>query len=106
MSHFQITGGAPLEGALPVHGAKNSVLPILAACLLAREQVVLHNCPDLTDVTAALAILEHLGCSTRREGDTVAVSYTHLDVYKRQEVARGTVIEVRFVNDSISDYAG
>ena len=35
MSHFQITGGAPLEGALPVHGAKNSVLPILAACLLA-----------------------------------------------------------------------
>ena len=73
MSHFQITGGAPLEGALPVHGAKNSVLPILAACLLAREQVVLHNCPDLTDVTAALAILEHLGCSTRREGDTVVV---------------------------------
>ena len=73
MSYFQITGGAPLEGALPVHGAKNSVLPILAACLLAREQVVLHNCPDLTDVTAALAILEHLGCSTRREGDTVVV---------------------------------
>lgn len=73
MSYFQITGGTPLEGALPVHGAKNSVLPILAACLLAREQVVLHNCPDLTDVTAALAILEHLGCQTKREGDTVVV---------------------------------
>ena len=74
MSYFQITGAAPLEGALRVHGAKNSVLPILAACLLARDQVVLHNCPELTDVTAALAILEHLGCRTAREGGTVVVS--------------------------------
>lgn len=73
MSYFQITGGTPLEGALPVHGAKNSVLPILAACLLARDQVVLHNCPELTDVAAALAILEHLGCKTKREGDTVVI---------------------------------
>ena len=34
MSYFQITGGIPLEGICPIHGAKNSVLPILAACLL------------------------------------------------------------------------
>ena len=73
MSYFQITGGTPLEGALRVHGAKNSVLPILAACLLAREQVVLHNCPDLTDVTAALAILRHLGFDARREADAIVV---------------------------------
>lgn len=74
MSYFLITGGTPLEGALRVHGAKNSVLPILAACLLAREQVTLHNCPELTDVTAALSILEHLGCRAGREGDTVTVA--------------------------------
>jgi len=74
MSYFQIAGGTPLEGVMPVHGAKNSVLPILAACLLAREQVVLRNCPHLTDVSAALAILEHLGCRTKWEGDTIIVS--------------------------------
>ena len=74
MSYFQITGGSPLRGAIPVHGAKNSVLPILAACLLARGEVTLRNCPELTDVSAALAILEHLGFSARREGDAVTVT--------------------------------
>lgn len=74
MSYFQITGGSPLRGAIPVHGAKNSVLPILAACLLAKGEVVLHNCPELTDVTAALEILAGLGCRSKREEDTVIVS--------------------------------
>ena len=71
MSEFHISGGIPLEGELTIHGAKNSVLPILAACLLARRQVVIHNCPRLTDVAAALTILERLGCLYRWEGDTV-----------------------------------
>lgn len=74
MSYFQISGGIPLKGAVPVHGAKNSVLPILAACLLARGEVTLHNCPELTDVSAALEILKHLGCGSRRSGETVTVS--------------------------------
>ena len=54
MSELLVSGGTPLEGELTVHGAKNSVLPILAACLLTREQVTIHNCPRLTDVAAAL----------------------------------------------------
>ena len=61
MSVMYLRGGTPLEGELAVHGAKNSVLPILAACLLARGPVVLRNCPQLTDVTAALNILRRLG---------------------------------------------
>ena len=76
MSYFQITGGSRLEGVIPVHGAKNGVLPILAACLLARGEVTLHNCPGLTDVSAALDILAHLGCGSRREGETVTVTPT------------------------------
>lgn len=76
MSEFHIFGGVPLEGELTVHGAKNSALPILAACLLARREVVLRNCPDLTDVDAALKILNHLGCAARREGDAVIVCPT------------------------------
>lgn len=74
MSYFQITGGSPLEGVCPIHGAKNSVLPILAACLLAEGEITLHHCPDLTDVSAALDILSHLGRSVRRDGSTVTVS--------------------------------
>ena len=73
MSVMYICGGRPLEGELSVHGAKNSVLPILAACLLARGPVTLTNCPQLTDVTAAIGILRHLGCRVEQEGHTVTV---------------------------------
>ena len=73
MSVMYLRGGTPLEGELAVHGAKNSVLPILAACLLAREPVTLHNCPRLTDVSAALGILRRLGCRVEQEGHTITV---------------------------------
>ena len=62
MSAYVIEGGRPLEGSVEVHGAKNSVLPILAACLLAPGTCVIQNCPRLSDVEASLAILQHLGC--------------------------------------------
>ena len=73
MSYYQIRGGRPLRGTVPVSGAKNSVLPILAATLLNGGKNVLHNCPDLRDVRSAIAILRYLGCRVRREGDTVTV---------------------------------
>ena len=65
MSELLITGGRPLEGEVPIQGAKNSVLPILAATLLARGQVVLEGCPRLRDVDASIAILRYLGCIAR-----------------------------------------
>ena len=74
MSFYEITGGRPLEGKVAVQGAKNSVLPILAAALLAPGVSVIHNCPDLTDVNAAIDILRLLGCSVTREGDTVTIN--------------------------------
>ena len=76
MSVMYLRGGTPLEGELAVHGAKNSVLPILAACLLAQGPVTLYNCPRLTDVTAALGILRRLGCRVEQEGHTIAVDST------------------------------
>ena len=78
MSYYEIQGGRPLYGSLAVHGAKNSVLPILAACLLAPGQSVIHNCPDLSDVAATLDILRLLGCRADREGDTVIIDATAL----------------------------
>lgn len=74
MSHFLIRGGRPLFGTVQVQGAKNSVLPILSATLLAPGESVIRNCPDLSDVTAALDILRTLGCTVRREGRTVYVN--------------------------------
>ena len=73
MSFFEITGHRPLYGDLTVQGAKNSVLPILAACILAPGESVLENCPRLSDVDATLNILRGLGCRVRRDGGTVAV---------------------------------
>ncbi len=73
MSVFTIRGGHPLSGSVPIQGAKNSVLPILAATLLAPGECMIHNCPRLTDVEFTLDILRHLGCKVSREGETVTV---------------------------------
>lgn len=73
MSAFLVEGGRPLVGTARVHGAKNSVLPILAATILCRGVSIVHNCPDLSDVRSSIAILEHLGCRVVRTGDTVTV---------------------------------
>lgn len=73
MSFFEITGRRRLSGRLSVHGAKNSVLPILAACILSPGECVIRNCPDLSDVRATLAILRELGCKVWREEDAVVV---------------------------------
>ncbi len=73
MSVFTIEGCRPLSGSVAIQGAKNSVLPILAATLLSPETCVIHNCPRLTDVEHTIAILRHLGCKVEREGDTVTV---------------------------------
>ena len=79
MSYYEIQGGRPLSGALAVHGAKNSVLPILAACLLVSGQNVIHNFPDLSDVSATLDILRLLGCRVEREEDTVTIDASGLN---------------------------
>ncbi len=73
MQYYQIRGGSPLRGSISVSGAKNSVLPILAATLLTGGKTLLHNCPDLRDVRSALKILEHLGCTARRQGSDILV---------------------------------
>ena len=73
MSQIIIQGGERLEGALRVQGAKNSVLPILAATILHPGQTVLRGCPRLSDVEASIRILRHLGCRARWEGDALVV---------------------------------
>lgn len=73
MQKLVIEGGAPLEGDIFLHGAKNSALPILAGVLLCDGETVLENCPRLTDVFAACRILTHLGCRCMIQEHTVTV---------------------------------
>ncbi len=76
MEKLAINGGRRLDGKVMLQGSKNSALPILSACVTVNGISVIHNCPDLTDVTAALKILEHIGCRIKREGHTVIVDST------------------------------
>ena len=80
MSHLNIKGGCRLEGETDIQGAKNSVLPILAATLLTADEVELRGCPRLRDVDASVHILGDLGCKTRWEGEnTLLVDTRGLD---------------------------
>lgn len=73
MDSIIIRGGRRLSGEIDVQGSKNSTLPILAATVLVNGISVIHNCPYLTDVDAAIEILRHLGCKVKRENHTVTV---------------------------------
>jgi UDP-N-acetylglucosamine 1-carboxyvinyltransferase len=61
MEKFVIHGGVPLSGELTAAGNKNAALPILAACLLTDEELILHRVPRIRDTEAQLALLERLG---------------------------------------------
>lgn len=74
MSKLVIDGGNPISGEICVQGAKNAVLPILAATVLADGECVIHNCPRLRDVDKTDLVLEGLGCKVKREGNTVMVN--------------------------------
>ncbi len=68
-----INGGKTLYGSVSVHGAKNAVLPLLAAALLTRDEVVIENCPYITDVENMIGLLRDLGADVERDGRNVSV---------------------------------
>lgn len=63
MEKFIIDGGYPLKGEITPSGNKNAALPLLAACTLTDEPVILHNVPDIKDVRTMRELLESLGVS-------------------------------------------
>ncbi len=81
MENLVINGGRRLSGEINVQGAKNSALPILAACVLVKGESVIHNCPDLSDIDAAIKILRHLGCKVNKENNTVTVDSNEISCY-------------------------
>lgn len=71
MSKYIINGGKKLYGKVNINGAKNSVLPLLATCLLTDEPVIIHNCPEISDVRNMCKIIVNLGCKVTHEKDTI-----------------------------------
>jgi UDP-N-acetylglucosamine 1-carboxyvinyltransferase len=68
MEKFHIEGGIPLHGEVTPGGNKNSALPLLAACLLTEEPIVLHNVPAIQDVRCMRELLQSLGVSILETG--------------------------------------
>ncbi|MGN0106134.1 MAG: UDP-N-acetylglucosamine 1-carboxyvinyltransferase [Hominilimicola sp.] len=73
MGKLIIDGGEKISGEICVQGAKNAVLPILAATVMADGVCVIKNCPSLRDVDKTNLVLERLGCTVTREENAVTV---------------------------------
>jgi len=83
MDKLIITGGVPLKGEITVSGAKNAVLPILTAALLAEEPVTLSNIPHLNDVTTIMELLGRMGVQlTVDERMNIEIDASDVDNYK------------------------
>lgn len=79
MSKYIITGGNELYGDVDIKGAKNSVLPLLAASILTDEKVIIHNCPQITDVQNMARILVKLGAKVEFEEDTIVIDPSNVN---------------------------
>ena len=73
MQKLIINGGKRLGGEIALQGAKNAALPIIAATVLCSEEVILHNCPRISDTYSAMRILTYLGCRAGFEDRNTAV---------------------------------
>lgn len=71
---FLVKGGARLQGSVKVDGAKNSVLKLMAAALLAEGTTTLRNCPEILDVPLMQKVLEGLGCEVELAGPVVRIT--------------------------------
>ncbi|MEO0116926.1 MAG: UDP-N-acetylglucosamine 1-carboxyvinyltransferase [candidate division WOR-3 bacterium] len=85
MDKFLIKGGKRLKGEVVVASAKNAVLPLMAASILAEGEVRLKNVPDLMDVRTMSTLLSSFGCLVKREG-------------------KDLIIDPKGINNLIADY--
>jgi UDP-N-acetylglucosamine 1-carboxyvinyltransferase len=74
LSKFLVTGGKELQGKVDVSGAKNAILPIIAASILTSDKVILEEAPDLLDVQVMSQVIESLGGKVKRNGKKIYIS--------------------------------
>ena len=78
MAKIIVKKSNPLKGKVKIDGAKNAVLPIIAATLLVKGKSVLHEVPDLTDVHVISDLIRHLGAEVEYKDNTLTVDASNL----------------------------
>lgn len=78
MDKFVIEGGVPLEGEIAIGGAKNSALPVLAACLLTADRVTLDRIPPVRDIATMEKLLKHIGAQVTVKNSRVMVEASRI----------------------------
>ncbi|MFZ5352679.1 MAG: UDP-N-acetylglucosamine 1-carboxyvinyltransferase [Bacillota bacterium] len=73
MDRYLVNGGKKIQGEIRVDGAKNAVLPILAATIINSNESVIHNVPELRDVDTLIGVLKTIGCKCFFENNTLIV---------------------------------
>ena len=92
MSTFEIEGGVPLRGTVRASGNKNAILPMIAACILTDQEMVLDNVPDIIDVRHMLEAIVELGGKVERSGERVSI---HVAQVRSSELSRELCNKVR-----------
>ena len=79
MCKYIVSGGNKIEGKLNIRGAKNSILPIMAATILNENKSIIHNVPNISDVYTMIKILESIGCKVDYEPDTLIIDSSNIN---------------------------
>ncbi|KGF37005.1 UDP-N-acetylglucosamine 1-carboxyvinyltransferase [Peptoniphilus lacrimalis DNF00528] len=82
MEKIIVRPSGPLKGKIRIGGAKNAALPILAACLLGTEDIVLEDVPKLKDVEIMIEVLRELGVKVKYDGDLIVINSKNLTSYQ------------------------
>jgi len=80
MRQYRIRGLTRVDGQIAIGGAKNDVLPILAAVCLNKGESIIHNCPRIADTFLSIDILKHIGCRVELLGNTLYVDASNISV--------------------------
>jgi len=101
MNTFEVIGGRKLSGEITPQGAKNEALQIISAVLLTKEEVIVHNIPDIIDVTLLIELLNDINVKVTRinqhtfhfKADDVDIDYLQSDAFhKKSGKLRGSVM--------------
>ena len=82
MDKFVINGGNKLKGEVVISGAKNAILPIMTAALLAKGKSTLHNVPYLNDIKMMSHLLRVIGAKVDFENNSLNIDASHADYYE------------------------
>jgi len=105
MSKLVVTGGQKLKGEITIEGAKNAVLPILAATVLNEGLSVIKNCPRLKDVEVMVEILKSLGCKVSNEKNVILVdSSTINNTFIPEDLATEMRCSIIFMGAVLTKY--